>query len=507
MSKQKLLKTIQDYRMISKGDRLLVGVSGGPDSVALLYLLMELRDIYNLQLYIVHLNHMLRGSESDEDAGYVRRLAKKMKLPVFIGKKDVGKFAKANKLSLEEAARIQRYEFYEQIAEKLNIRKIALGHTADDNAETVLMRLLRGAGEQGLTGIYPVRYIGNLKVIRPLLNIYRVEIEAFLKEKKIRARTDSSNADNKFLRNKVRLELIPLLEENYNQNIKQVLINTADILKEDNEYLMQITEKFYNEAHPPCPPSKPRTEPRTEFTLVQGERNLWFRAKGEFSDARGGSIHLSIKKIADFPLAIQRRVIRYGIKELTGTLRQITYQHLNEIFKLLKGNLAYGRIDLPDGLVVERMRRELVIRRGKARNIRSIIYPVKIPGETVVSELGVKLICAISKRKANPKFYTQNRYQEYLDYNKIKKPVFIRTRKQGDTFQPLGMKGKKKIKDFLIDQKIPQPEKRKVLLLTDKTDIIWLIGFRISDKFKVTEKTKQVLKVRFLKIKKGDIKS
>ena len=268
MSKQNVLKNIQDYRMLSKGDGLLVGVSGGPDSVALLYLLMELRDDYDLQIYVVHLNHMLRGDESDDDAGYVKKLTKRLKLPVFIGKKDVGKFAKANKLSLEEAARIQRYEFYKQIAGKLNIRKIALGHTADDNAETVLMRLLRGAGEQGLIGIYPVRHIDNLKVIRPLLNIYRIEIESFLKEKKISARIDSSNADNKFLRNKVRLELIPLLEENYNQNIKQVLINTADILKEDNEYLEEITEKFYNKTD-----------------LNKNAKN----------------IYLSIEKIRDFP--------------------------------------------------------------------------------------------------------------------------------------------------------------------------------------------------------------
>lgn len=475
MSKQKVLRTIQNYRMISKGDSLLVGVSGGPDSVALLYLLMGLRDNYNLQLYVVHLNHMLRGNESDKDAGYVRRLSKKLKLPVFIGKKDVRKFAKANKLSLEEAARIQRYEFYKQIADKLNIRKIALGHTADDNAETVLMRLLRGAGEQGLIGIYPVRYIGNLKVIRPLLNIYRREIESFLKEKKISARTDSSNADNKFLRNKVRLELIPLLEENYNKDIKRVLVNTADILKEDNEYLEEVTKKFYSQA-----------------VLKQ-------RKKGEFSDANDESIHLSVKKIEDFPLAIQRRVLRYGIKELTGTLRQITYQHWNEVLKLLNSNLAYGHIDLPNGLIVERLRRELVIRRGKGQNICSIIYPVKIPGETLVPEFGVKLICAISKRKTNLEFSMQNPYQGSFDYNKIKKPVFIRTRKEGDTFQPLGMKGKKKIKDFLIDQKIPQPEKSKVLFLTDKTDIIWLIGLRISERFKVTAKTKQVLKVRFSK--------
>ena len=479
--------------MISKRDHLLVGVSGGPDSVALLYLLMELRDIYNLQLYIVHLNHMLRGNESNEDAEYVKRLAKKMKLPVFIGKRDVGKFAKASKLSLEEAARIQRYEFYKQIADKLNIRKIALGHTADDNAETVLMRLLRGAGEQGLTGIYPVRRIGDLEIIRPLLNIYRREIESFLKEKKISARTDSSNTDNRFFRNKVRLELIPLLEKNYNQNIKQVLINTADILKEDNECLEEITEKFYRQAEHPT--SKPRTE------------ILWFRAKGEFGDTNNPvgdgharpAIHLSVQKIGDFPLAIQRRVIRYGIKKLIGHLRQITYQHCNEVLKLLKSNLAYGMIDLPNGLVVERMRRELVIRRRKTQNIHSIIYPVKIPGETLVPEFGVKLICAISKRKTNFKLSTQNPYQESFDYGKIKEPLFIRTRKNGDTFQPLGMIGKKKVKDFLIDQKISQPKKNRVLLLTDKSDIIWVAGLRISERFKVTEKTKQVLKVMFSK--------
>ncbi|MCK5595513.1 tRNA lysidine(34) synthetase TilS [bacterium] len=471
MSKQKLLKAVQDYRMISKGDGLLVGVSGGPDSVALLHLLMELRDEYSLKLYVVHLNHMLRRDESDKDAEYVGKLAEKLKLPVFIGKKDVGAFAKENKLSLEEAARIQRYEFYEQVADELNIRTIALGHKADDNAETVLMRLLRGSGEQGLTGIHSVRQIGNLKVIRPLLNIYRREIESFLKEAKISARVDSSNSDNKFFRNKVRLELMPFLEESYNQNIKQVLINTADIFKEENACLEEITEKFYSQVkHPPRPTSK-----------------------GKFSSA----IHLNIKKIREFPLAIQRRIIRYGIKELTGTLRQITYQHLNEIFKLLNGSLAYGQIAMPNGLVVERLRMELVIRRDKSQNTYSIIHPVKIPGETLVPELGIKLICAISERKTDLKFSTQNPYQESFDYDKIKKPVFIRTREDGDVFQPLGMNGKKKIKDCLIDQKIPQPEKNKILLLTDKTDIIWLIGLRISERFKVTAKTKQVLKVSF----------
>jgi len=310
-------------------------------------------------------------------------------------------------------------------------------------------------------------------VIRPLLNIYRVEIEAFLKEKKISVRTDSSNVDNKFLRNKIRLDLIPLLEKNYNQNIKQVLINTADILREENEYLEEIAEKFYS---------------KSILKTVLGKSNE--------------NIQLDISKIRSYPLAIQRRVIRYGIKELTGSLRQITYLHCNEVLKLLKGKLAYGQIDLPNGLVVERMRRELVIRRGKTQNIRSIIYSVKIPGETVIPEFGVKLRCTVSIKKSNIKISRQGQYQEYLDYGKIKEPVFIRSRKNGDTFQPLGMIGKKKIKDFLIDQKVSQPEKNRVLFLTDKTDIIWVVGFRISDNFKVTEKTKQVLKVRFLKIKK-----
>src|SRR3989304_8936645 len=236
---RKFEQTIKRFNMLQKGDRVIVACSGGPDSVALLHLLNQIKEKYDLKLFVAHINHKLRGQESDEDERFVKRLAQNLRLDSYARSFDVARIARKKKLSLEEAAREVRYEYLNKLALRLRATKISLGHNADDQAETVLMRLIRGTGALGLTGMSIVRG----KIIRPLLQIKREEIEEFLKEQNLGSRIDSSNLRQDYLRNRIRLELLPHLKRNYNPKIIDTLNRTASILSAQEDYLEKETLK------------------------------------------------------------------------------------------------------------------------------------------------------------------------------------------------------------------------------------------------------------------------
>ncbi|MCK4262385.1 tRNA lysidine(34) synthetase TilS, partial [bacterium] len=245
MLKEKVRRTIVRYRMLEPGDRLVVAVSGGPDSVALLSILACLSQELNFSLQVAHLNHMFRAKEAEEDALYVKELAKKFSLPITVRKRNVLAFIKRKHLSPEEGARQVRYKFLQDVAEKAGANKIALGQTADDQAETVLIWMLRGSGLKGLTGIPAVRPLENSLIIRPLIEVSRSEIEDYLREEGLAVRVDASNLKPVYLRNKIRLKLIPLLARDYNPNIKSVLSGMSQILRADEECLNEVQERTF----------------------------------------------------------------------------------------------------------------------------------------------------------------------------------------------------------------------------------------------------------------------
>lgn len=314
----KVRDTIERYGLIAKGDLVLVGVSGGPDSVCLLYLLKALSKSLGFSLEIAHLDHMLR-KDSPQDTEFVRSLAVKLAIPATIGRIDIKK--SAAKGSLEEIARNKRLEFFIRTAKDVGAKKIALAHNLDDQAETVLMRILRGTGLYGLSGILPKRNLYGFEVIRPLIRVQRREIEDFLSRKKVRACLDQTNKNEIFFRNKIRNKLIPLLEKEYNPSIKNTLSNMAETSALDYDYLNQLA-----------------------LRKIKGTR---------------GKIRLS--SFLRFHSALQRLILRLTISHLQGSTRRISFAHIKEIEDLILKRPVNSIVDLPKGISV-------------AKKVKSIIF-------------------------------------------------------------------------------------------------------------------------------------
>ena len=311
--------TINKYELISKKDKVLLGVSGGPDSVAMLYILNKLGKELGFSLHVAHLDHMLR-KDSYLDSVFVQNLAQKLKIPVSIGQTNVKSLA--HKGSVEEIARNSRLNFFGKVAKEVGANKVALAHTIDDQAETVLMRLIRGAGLSGLSAILPKRKIQGLYVIRPLIAVRRKEIEAMLKIKKIKYRLDKTNVQEIYLRNKIRRRLLPLLELEYNRNIKEVLSNTAEIIGNDYEYLLQQASRLAKSFH-------------GRIDLVKFNR-----------------LHISV----------QRMLLRQTIVLFSGDTRRLTFKHIEEIMDLIRQRPIGSVVDLPKGISVVKTKKTLNFR-------------------------------------------------------------------------------------------------------------------------------------------------
>ena len=314
----KARETIKRYRLIDKKDRILVGVSGGPDSVALLYLLNGLKDELNLYIHVAHLDHMLRP-DSCKDKEFVESLASRLGLPVTVSRINIKELAKSG--SLEENARNARFAFLFKLSKGIKANKIALGHNLDDQAETVLMRLLRGTGLYGLSGILPKRNIFGFNIIRPLIEVRRKDIEYFLKRKNIKPRLDKTNLEDIYFRNKIRNKLFPLLEKEYSANIKEILSNMAENVGYDYEYLNRVAESAMK---------------------------------------RLGS-KINIEKFLKLHPSIQRLVLRLNIARVKGDMRRITFQHIKEIENLVSNRPVNSIVDLPKGVSVIKKKRTLSI--------------------------------------------------------------------------------------------------------------------------------------------------
>ena len=304
--------------MLQKNDKVLVGVSGGPDSITLLHILNSLKKEYLVDIVVAHLDHKFRGEESSSDRIFCECLAKKYGLEIVFEEIDVPKIAKEKGISPEEAARFERYDFFKRTAKERGIKRIAVGHTRDDQAETVLMRLIRGAGMKGLGGISPVKEMQGFIIIRPLIEASRKEVEDFISETGLKFRKDSSNDKTIFTRNKIRLELIPLLERDFNPNIKEVLANMAENLQIENEFFAKY-----------------------------GKRKFKGMAK-----IKQGEIFIDLKKFKKQPEAVRKRILRASLEELKGDLRRLTYQHWKEMEELIDSRPVNSIVDLPAGISV-----------------------------------------------------------------------------------------------------------------------------------------------------------
>lgn len=450
---KKVESTACQFNMFSEGDKVVVGVSGGPDSTTLLHLLCRLREKHNLKLWVAHLNHRIREKEAEEDKKWVKLFTQKLEVPLIIDVIDVPVLAKEKKgASLESVARQVRYNFLEHLANKVGADRIAVGHTASDQAETVLMRLIRGSGVDGLAGIPPVRG----RVIRPLIRIFRWEIEDYCRRHNLIPRRDSSNKDLNFFRNRVRLELIPYLGNYYNPRVVETIYRTADLLQADKDFLDKLTQ--------------------------EARRKVVRKKKGR-------EIVVNARAFLELPLSLQRRVIRHLLEELKGGLGGIKYSHIEQVLHLREGE-GTKLTCLPGEVKVWRQYDEFIFSRGGEGSFDFFSY-LNIPGITRIPQLNMVLEAKVLSRP--PACFPQDSYQAFFDLNKIPGQLYVRPRREGDKFVPLGMSEEKKIKDFFIDSKVPRFERDKVPILFSKQRIIWVVGYRIDERFKLDERSEKIL--------------
>jgi len=497
---RRVRQTIEAYSLIRVGDVLVVGVSGGPDSLCLLHVLQRLSPEYNLALHVAHLHHGLRGAEADGDADFVRRLAAAWGLPLTVDELDVPALARDEGLAFEEAARRARYAFLARTAAAAGARTIAVGHNADDQAETVLMHFLRGSGLAGLRGMLPRTPLDSyrllptagmgvnaatgaegplqsLNLIRPLLEIPRAQIEAYCDEHILEPRFDRSNLDTTYFRNWLRLQVIPLLEE-HNPNLRAVLGRTARVLAGDHDLLRSFLEE---------------TWPR--IVRLEGDEE----------------IHFDLASWRSLPSGLQRSTLREAIHRLRRTLRNINFLHVEYALQVACSGATGDRATLPQGLMLT-VGYECLTIAGEAQLWPLPEWPlllpeseplaVAVPGLTSLPGSAWVLEVAMSSRADLPAGWQDNPdpWRATLDAGTVVAPLWLRTRRPGDRFRPLGMGGQApKLADFLTNQKVPRAVRDRLPLLVTAWGIAWVPGLRVDERARVSESTAEILTLRFLR--------
>ncbi|MFB3885728.1 MAG: tRNA lysidine(34) synthetase TilS [Thermodesulfobacteriota bacterium] len=461
---QRVKRTIDRYHLLSQGDRLVVGVSGGADSMVLIHLLNAYRPAFDLSLVVAHINHGLRPTESEKEAELVQKESDRLGLTFEYGQFSVREFQRNEKLSLQEAARELRFRFFEVLLQKHGANKIALGHNADDQVETVLLRFMRGSGSRGLKGMLPIR---EGKVIRPLLEVWRKEIECFAEEKRIPYLLDSSNLKEDYFRNRLRLALIPLIEKEYQPNFKKIVLKTSAIFREENAHLESETEKAYEK-------------------IVREDRAV---LSFKFPDYQ--SLHP----------AIQWRVIRVmldkmGHGELVSAERKGS--EVGRICRKLYQPSPSFLMRLSHGISLEKRYDLVSLRRGWTKPVPPFEVELLSPGRNYIEEIEREIVIEEAGKEDKTEALYGLPEVALLDYQTLRFPLRVRNLRPGDRFQPLGVKGTQKLKEFFIDHKVPKYERPGIPLLMSGEMIAWVVGYRIDERVKVTEKTQKVLKVRVM---------
>jgi len=450
-------ETIKTYDMCTQGQRILVAVSGGIDSVVLIRCLFQIRKELGISLLVGHFNHQLRGKDACRDEEFVKRLAQKLKLPFIVGRGDVRCHAAHFHMSLEEAARALRYDFFVRIAQERSIEAIALGHTVDDQAETVLIRLVKGTGLRGLSAIRPILHYKRGCFIRPLIRIKRNEIIHYARRKGITHREDKTNKSLKFLRNKVRHRLLPLLEKQFNPQIKEALARLASSADTDMQYVMGAAHALLKQVIRKKEPQR---------------------------------IVLQRKKFLQYHPALCYRIIEEVLRMVSpqSTLDFEQWHYFwHHVSRSRKTQMTIG-----GNVAIIIQYNDIVVLRHETHKNDFCAF-LDVHKVITVPNAHMRFACTlVNKDNIN---ITHRKSIEYFDATHVTFPLLIRTRVEGDRFKPLGMKGRKKIKDFFIAKKIPQYKRDSIPLILSGHDIIWVVPYGIADDYKITSSTKKALRV------------
>lgn len=431
------VQAVRQSALISRGDILVVGVSGGADSVLLLHVLAALREIDEIQVYAVHVHHGIRGAEADEDAAFVQQLCGRLAVPCRVEAVDVPALAAEERITVEEAGRNVRYQCFYREMERVGANKLAVAHHRDDSAETILFNLVRGSGLKGICGIAPAQG----KIIRPLLPFRRQEIEAVLLEEGYTWRTDSTNVDVRYSRNRIRHELIPYLERELNPDTVEHLTEMASVLRGIDAHMEREAENWLTQH------------------------------------AKPGSLPVELLKRED--AALQGYLIRKRLGDLGG-LKDITREHVEAVRGLIKKK-GTKTVCLPGGRRVRREYEELRFFMENNADLQEML-PIELSFEEISVE-------KFEKISSDP-------YTKCFDYDKINSKLCLRPRKTGDSLAVFSDGRSQSVKDYMINAKIPVGLRERIPLLVCGDEVIWVVGYRASEKFRVTKNTRRILLVK-----------
>ena len=433
--------------MISPDEHVIAALSGGADSTALLFCLKTLAREARLRLTAAHLNHCVRGAEGDADAEFTLRLCETLEIPLITETINVKKTAEDSGENLEACARRLRYDFLRRAAQKTGAQKIAVGHNRNDQAETAIFRFLRGSGLTGLSAVCPVLDGG---VVRPLIDCPRKLILRYLRDKNIRWREDSTNSELHYARNRIRLELIPYLEKNFNPRLIDTLARETVIARETWDYI--------------------EAQARAAFT------NLCVGTEEGISLDAAGLLRLHP--------ALQKEVLRLALKEGIDLSRNIGAAHIDNLLALCEKRTGGGETRLPGGSVGIRSFDRLLLQRRPPKSAVNYSYPIIFPGEIYIPEIGTLFRFTIIKGLVDMKVIRENRRQSLLDSTKLKAPLTIRSRQPGDRY---GGAEHRKVKKMLIDAKIPIERRAMLPMFADAGGVIWIPGFRPASGFEARQ--------------------
>jgi tRNA(Ile)-lysidine synthase len=473
-------RTINRLNLIPPGSRVIVALSGGPDSVALVHILREVSTAGQFMIAaLAHLNHGLRGAAADEDEAFCRDMAASLHLPIDVSHADVARIAADRDTSIEDAGRWARYRFLAAAAGRASADRISVGHTRDDQAETFLLRLVRGAGPAGFSGIRP--QLG--AIVRPLIEESRGALMNYLSERGVAFREDETNLDTDVPRNRVRHELIPYLESRFSPGIARVLSREAAVARADSEFLQGLADEAFGRT-----------------VRVEGDR-----------------VQLDLAGLQALATAVRWRVVRKAIGHVPGS-GFIGYDHVASVLEFLESGAVGARIDLP-GVTATRSAEGLCLspkrngcRRTGGRRLTTPAdtaedgtnyFPISlsIPGEALFPRAGVRLVAERAEWSSGgfpvagqPGFAPG---AGVVDAAGLSPSLAVRTRRPGDRFRPLGLAGLKKLQDFFVDRKVPRDERDRVPIVVDDRDrIVWVAGHVIAEDFRVTPATKAVVILR-----------
>jgi tRNA(Ile)-lysidine synthase len=458
---EKVRKTVEKYKMLQPGERVIVAVSGGPDSVALLHALCELRRELSVELIVAHLDHQMRPG-SQADASFVAELAKSLELPVVSGAIDVPALIQCERLSPEEGARMARYRFLREVAQKQKANAVALGHTLNDRVETFFINLLRGAGLEGLAGMPPVRLEGDLRYIRPLIECTRDEVLRHLKERKLSCREDPTNRDLRYLRNRVRWELLLLLQK-LSPSALEAVVRASEIARLAHEHLQRHLEELWPDL------------------IAQG---------------RSGELALDRGKLVALDEVVQGYLIREAIKRVKGDLCGIDAEHVERVLDAVRRPRSGTQVTLPGGLRVDLEPERVIFTQRKAfEQPKAFCYELKL-GVNELPEISWRFELEALEGSHPPQPDEGDRLEARIDWGTIAWPLVVRNRRPGDRFRPLGLGGTKKLQDFFTDEKVPQAQRDRIPIVCDQQGILWVVGYRLDERARVQPKTKKTLRIR-----------